>query len=96
MVSSAGFACLALRVPKASDSQRVFWHRADMRGQPHDVPCWGQSTSRYDASGFSLGKLVSRHRRACTANQPIRLFKNVGIFRLFSGEEAEHHEGCAK
>jgi hypothetical protein len=39
--------------------------------------------------------LISRHRRACTANPPIRLFQNVGICRLFSSEEAEHHERCA-
>jgi len=39
---------------------------------------------------------VYRHRRACTPNQPIRLFQDVGIFRLFSSEEADHHEGCAK
>jgi hypothetical protein len=46
--------------------------------------------------GFSLGQLISRHRRACATNELIRLFQNVGICRLFSSEEAEHYEGCAR
>jgi hypothetical protein len=46
--------------------------------------------------GFSLGQLISRHRSASAANQPICLFQNVGICRLFPSEEAEHHERCAK
>jgi hypothetical protein len=45
---------------------------------------------------LSLGQLVSRHRRSCAANQPIRLFQNVGICRLFSRKKAEHHERHAK
>jgi hypothetical protein len=45
---------------------------------------------------FSLLQLIGRRRRAGTANQPIRLFQNVGIFRLFSGEEADDHERRAK
>ena len=32
--------------------------------------------------GFSLGQLIGRRRRACGANQPIRLFQNAGICRL--------------
>jgi len=46
--------------------------------------------------GLYLGQLVSRRRRARGANQPIRLFQNVGIFRLFSRKKAEHHERHAK
>jgi hypothetical protein len=46
--------------------------------------------------GLSLGQLTSRRRFACGANQPIRLFQNVGIFRLFSGKKTEHHERRAK
>jgi hypothetical protein len=51
---------------------------------------------RHTTGGFLLGNLISRHRRTRIANQPIRLFQNVGICRLFSSEEAEHHEGCAE
>jgi len=66
-------------------------------------PLWANPRQRIQAKllgrpsrFFSLGQLISRHRRACTANQPIRLFQNVGICRLFSSEEADNHEGCAK
>ena len=45
--------------------------------------------------GFSLGQLISRRRRACGANQPIRLFQNVGIL-LFPRKKADHHECRAK
>jgi hypothetical protein len=48
------------------------------------------------SGGFSLGPLMSRRRFACGANQPIRLFQNVGIFRLFSRKKADHHERRAK
>ena len=43
-----------------------------------------------------LGQLVSRRRFACGANQPIRLFQNVGIFWLFSRKKADTHERRAK
>jgi hypothetical protein len=43
-----------------------------------------------------LGQLISWHRRACAANQPIRLFQNVGICRLFSRKKADHQERRAK
>jgi hypothetical protein len=43
-----------------------------------------------------LGQLISGHGRACAANQPIRLFQNVGICRLFSRKKADHHECRAK
>jgi hypothetical protein len=46
--------------------------------------------------GFFLGQLIGGRRRACGANQPIRLFQNVGICRLFSREKADHHERRAK
>jgi hypothetical protein len=46
--------------------------------------------------GLPLGQLISRRPRACGANQPIRLFQNVGIFRLFSRKKADHHERRAK
>ena len=61
---------------------------------------YGQSSPATQAasrpSGFSLGQLISRNRRACAANQPIRLFQNVGICRLFSRKKADHHERRAK
>src|SRR5437879_3422267 len=41
-------------------------------------------------------RLISRRPRACGANQPIRLFQNVGICRLFSRKKADHHERRAK
>ena len=60
----------------------------------------GQSSPATQAasrpSGFSLGQLISRNRRACAANQPIGLFQNVGICRLFSRKKADHHERRAK
>jgi hypothetical protein len=39
---------------------------------------------------------MSGRRFAGGANQPIRLFQNVGIFRLFSRKEAERDESRAK
>jgi hypothetical protein len=51
---------------------------------------------RFVPGGLSLGQLTSRRRFACGANQPIRLFQNVGIFRLFSRKKAEHHERRTK
>ena len=45
---------------------------------------------------FLAMQLISRPCRACSANQPIRLFQNVGICRLFSRKKADHHEGRAK
>ena len=51
---------------------------------------------RLMTGGFLLGNLISRHRRSCAANQPIRLFQNVGICRLFSRKKADHHERRAK
>jgi hypothetical protein len=51
---------------------------------------------RFVPGSLSLEQLISRRRRACGANQPIRLFQNVGIFRLFSREKADHHERRAK
>jgi hypothetical protein len=49
------------------------------------------------ARWFTFGQLIiSRQRRACAANQPIRLFQNVGICRLFSRKKADHHERRAK
>ena len=42
------------------------------------------------------GQLMSTRRFACGASQPIRLFQNVGIFRLFSRKKADHHERRAK
>ena len=45
---------------------------------------------------FSWGKLISRYRIACGAHQLIRLFQNVGIFRLFSRKKAEQHERRTK
>jgi hypothetical protein len=42
--------------------------------------------------GLSLGQLISAGGIACGANQPIRLFQNVGICRLFSRKKAYHHE----
>jgi hypothetical protein len=50
---------------------------------------------RQGSSDF-LGELMSRRRFACGANQPIRLFQNVGIFGLFSRKKADHHERRAK
>jgi hypothetical protein len=44
----------------------------------------------------ALGDLMSRRRFACGANHPIRLFQNVGIFRLFSRKKADHYERRAK
>jgi hypothetical protein len=51
---------------------------------------------RFVPGGLSLGQLTSRRRFACGANQPIRLFQNVGIFRQFSRKKAEHHERRTK
>ena len=48
---------------------------------------------RYHSAGSSL---ISGQRCTCVANQPIRLFQNVGICRLFSRKKAEHHERRAK
>jgi hypothetical protein len=39
---------------------------------------------------------MSGRRFAGGANQPIRLFQNVGIFRLFSRKETEGDESRAK
>jgi hypothetical protein len=44
----------------------------------------------------TFGKLIGGHRRACGAYQPVRLFQNVGICRLFSRKKAEHHKRRAK
>jgi len=41
-------------------------------------------------------QLISARRISCGANQPIRLFQNVGIFWLFSRKKTEHHECRAK
>jgi hypothetical protein len=46
--------------------------------------------------GPSLGQLMSRRRFACGANHPIRLFQNVGVFRLFSRKKTEHHKRRAE
>jgi hypothetical protein len=48
------------------------------------------------SGGLSLGQLMSTRRFARGANQPIRLFQNVGIFWLFSRKKADHHERRAK
>jgi hypothetical protein len=39
---------------------------------------------------------MSRRRFACGANYPIRLFQNVGVFRLFSRKKTEHHKRRAE
>jgi hypothetical protein len=44
----------------------------------------------------TLEKLIGGHCRARGAYQLIRLFKNVGICRLFSCKKAEHHKRRAK
>jgi len=41
-------------------------------------------------------QLMSRCRFACSTNYPIRLFQNVGIFRLLSRRKTEHYECRAK
>jgi hypothetical protein len=33
---------------------------------------------------------------ACVSNQPIRLLQDIGVRRLFSGEEAEGQKDCTK
>jgi len=48
------------------------------------------------SGGLSLGQLMTTRRFARGANQPIRLFQNVGIFWLFSRKKANHHERRAK
>ena len=45
---------------------------------------------------FFWAGLIGRSWRACAANQPIRLLKNIGIRRLFSRKETDHNERCAK
>src|ERR1700722_2427853 len=65
------------------------------RGGGHSARGFGPAPptdERYEKNRLSFGQLISRHRRACTPNQPIRLFNNEGNRRLFSSEEAEHHE----
>jgi hypothetical protein len=78
--------------PNRASARHQALRRPQLHLRANDIrPGFGRA-----ATGFSPGQLISRYRRACIANQPIRLFQNVGICRLFSGEEAEHHEGCAK
>jgi len=48
------------------------------------------------SGGLSLGQLMSTRRFTRDANQPIRLFQNVGIFWLFSRKKTDHHERRAK
>jgi hypothetical protein len=57
--------------------------------------CSMRTKKRGFGPALSLGQLIGGHRGARTANQPIRLFQNVGICRLFPSEEGEHHERCA-
>jgi hypothetical protein len=51
---------------------------------------------RFAPGDPSLGQSMSRRRFACGANHPIRLFQNVGVFRLFSRKKTEHHKRRAE
>jgi len=51
---------------------------------------------RFEPGGPSLEQLMSLRRFARGANDPICLFQNVGIFRLFSRKKADHHKRRAK
>ena len=55
----------------------------------------GRQLRRPPGTAF-LGQLISRRRRTRGANQPIRLFQNVGICRLFPRKKTYHHERPAK
>ena len=65
----------------------------DMTSSRPTILRWSSShRSEFGRLLMSARALIGGHCRARSANQPISLFQNVGICRLFSGEEAEHHE----
>jgi hypothetical protein len=56
----------------------------------------GCSLAPVQHDGLLKSYLGSMRRCACISNQPIRLLQDIGVRRLFSGEEANGHKDCTK
>ena len=91
--SAAGFGISSRKPPRGGSAEHYFVRYPSLVLQASSASV---EPPRFMPGGLPLGPLIGRRPRACGANQPIRLFQNVGIFRLFSRKKADHHERRAK